>query len=50
MGYPIPYDNFFSEEKPVTSPEKYNNAILKLLNSFQKHFQKKNYCCTPSKI
>ena len=41
MGYPIPYDNFFSEEKPVTSPEKYNNAILKLLNSFQKHFQKK---------
>ena len=41
MGYPIPYDNYFSEEKPVTSAENYNNAILKLLNSVQKYFQKK---------
>ena len=41
MGYPIPYDNYFSEEKPVTSADNYNNAILKLLNSVQKYFQKK---------
>ncbi len=41
MGYPIPYDNYFSEEKPVTSAEEYNNAMLKLLNSVQKYFQKK---------
>ena len=42
MGYPIPYDNIFSKEEPVTTDVEYKNQIVKLLKKFEKFsFEKK---------
>ena len=38
MGYPIPYDNIFSKEEPVTTDVEYKNQIVKLLKTFEKFF------------
>ena len=41
MGYPIPYDNHFSDEKPVTTEENYKSGMMNFLNSLSKIFKKK---------
>ncbi len=41
QGYPVPYDNYFSEENPVTTEEKYKNGILNFLNSLKKLYKQK---------
>lgn len=41
MGYPIPYDNHFSDEKPVTTEENYKSGMMNFLNSLSKIFEKK---------
>ena len=41
MGYPIPYDNIFSKEEPVTTDVEYKNQIVKLLKTFEKFSSEK---------
>tara|TARA_B100001057_G_scaffold309601_1_gene309595 strand:- start:384 stop:1583 length:1200 start_codon:yes stop_codon:yes gene_type:complete len=41
MGYPVPYDNYFSDEKPVTNEENYKNGMIKFLNSVSNILKKK---------
>ena len=41
QGYPVPYDNIFSKERPVTTELNYKKNIVKLLRSFQLKFPQK---------
>ena len=41
QSYPIPFDNYFTNEDPVTTEEKYKNAILNFFHSLEKLYNKK---------
>ncbi len=41
QGYPVPYDNYFSSEDPVTTEEKYKSGMINFLKSLGQFYKKK---------